>query len=205
MENTNNEENVLIIGSGPAGLTAALYAGRAQLEPLVISGSQIGGQISITYEVQNYIGFPDGTTGPELVELMQRHAERFGARLVMDEAREVRLADGPPFTVKTYEQSYRARAVIVATGASPKRLRIPGEEEHIGKGVSFCATCDAYFFKDKEVIVVGGGDSALEERLFLTRFARKGCSSSSVITPTPGSSTASCAWTRTATCSPTRA
>ncbi len=166
-------EKMIVIGSGPAGLTAALYAGRARLEPLVITGTQIGGQIAISYEVQNYIGFPDGTTGPELAELMQKHAERYGARMVMDEVAEVQLAGGPPFTVKTHEQSYQAEALIVATGASPRRLRVPGEEELIGRGVSFCATCDAYFFRDKDVIVVGGGDSAMEEGLFLTRFASK--------------------------------
>lgn len=165
------KEKVIIIGSGPAGLTAALYNGRAQLEPLVITGNQVGGQISITNEVENYPGFPDGTTGPELVELMQAQAERFGARLVYDEVTEVALGDGPPFYVKTYGAEYEAEALIITSGASPRRLGIPGEEELIGRGVSYCATCDGFFFRGKDVVVVGGGDSALEEGLFLTKFA----------------------------------
>lgn len=165
------KEKVIIIGSGPAGLTAALYNGRAQLEPLVITGNQVGGQISITNEVENYPGFPEGTTGPELVELMQAHAERFGARFVYDEVTEVSLPDGPPFYVKTYGGEYEAEALIITAGASPRRLGIPGEEELIGRGVSYCATCDGFFFRGKDVVVVGGGDSALEEGLFLTKFA----------------------------------
>lgn len=165
------KEEVVIIGSGPAGLTAGIYTGRANLEPLVISGNQLGGQISITWEVENYPGFPEGTTGPELVELMQKHAERFGAEIEVDEVTEVDFQNGPPFRVKTHEEEIEAESVIVCSGASPKRLGIPGEDEFIGKGVSFCATCDGFFFKDQEVIVVGGGDSAIEEGLFLTRFA----------------------------------
>jgi thioredoxin reductase (NADPH) len=167
------EEQVIIIGSGPAGLTAALYTARANLNPLVISGNQLGGQISITNEVENYPGFPEGTTGPELVELMQTQAERFGARIEIDEVTEVDFTQGAPFAVKTYSQEYTARSVIICTGASPTRLGIPGEEEYIGKGVSFCATCDGFFFRDKDVVVVGGGDSALEEGIFLTRFANQ--------------------------------
>jgi thioredoxin reductase (NADPH) len=167
------KERVVILGSGPAGLTAALYAARANLDPLVISGSQLGGQVSITYEVENYPGFPEGTTGPELVELMQKQAERFGARLVVDEVTEVDLRGGPPFALKTHGESYRAETLIVCTGASPKRLGVPGEEAMIGRGVSFCATCDGFFFRGKDVVVVGGGDSALEEGLFLTRFANQ--------------------------------
>jgi len=165
------QEQIVIIGSGPAGLTAALYAARAQLEPLVISGSQLGGQISITSEVENYPGFPHGTTGPELAELMRAQAETFGARLLIDEVTEVDFPGGPPFTVKSHSETYRAKAVIVTMGASPIRLGVPGEEEFIGRGVSFCATCDGFFFRDKEVVVVGGGDSAIEEGIFLTRFA----------------------------------
>jgi thioredoxin reductase (NADPH) len=165
------KENIIIIGSGPAGLTAALYTARAQLEPLVISGNQLGGQISITSEVENYPGFPQGTTGPELVQLMQQQAERFGARMLIDEVIEVSLKGGPPFSVKTYADTYTADAVIVTVGASPRRLGVPGEEQFIGRGVSYCATCDGFFFRDKEVLVVGGGDSAIEEGLFLTRFA----------------------------------
>ena len=165
------KERVIVLGSGPAGLTAALYAARANLEPIVISGSQLGGQVSITYEVENYPGFPEGSTGPELVERMQKQAERFGARTVVDEVVEVDFAKGSPFRLKTYGEEYEAEAVVVATGASPRRLGVPGEEKMIGKGVSFCATCDGFFFRDKQVVVVGGGDSALEEGLFLTRFA----------------------------------
>lgn len=165
------KERVIIVGSGPAGLTAALYAGRAQLEPLVITGNQVGGQIAITNEVENYPGFPDGTTGPELVELMQKQAERFGARYVYDEVVETNLANGSPFYLKTYGEEYEAEAVILTAGASPRRLGVPGEEELIGRGVSYCATCDGFFFRGKDVVVVGGGDSALEEGLFLTKFA----------------------------------
>ncbi len=167
------KDKVVVIGSGPAGLTAAMYAARARLNPLVISGSQLGGQISITYEVENYPGFPEGVAGPELVELMQKQAERFGARLVVDEVTEVDLTQGSPFTIKTYSQEYQAESLVIATGASPNRLGIPGEESHIGRGVSFCATCDGFFFRDKDVVVVGGGDSAMEEGLFLTRFANR--------------------------------
>ncbi len=166
-------ERIIIIGSGPAGLTAALYAARATLNPLVIVGNQLGGQISITYEVENYPGFPDGTTGPELVELMQRQAEHFGARYEFDEVVEVDFRQGSPFRVKTYGNEYLADAVIITAGASPRRLGVPGEEEFIGRGVSYCATCDGFFFRGKDVVVVGGGDSALEEGLFLTKFANK--------------------------------
>jgi len=167
------QEQIVIMGSGPAGLTAALYSARAQLDPLVISGSQLGGQISITSEVENYPGFPQGTTGPELVELMRAQAETFGARLLIDEVTEVDFRSGPPFTVKTHSETYQAKAVIVTVGASPIRLGVPGEEEFIGRGVSFCATCDGFFFRDKDVVVVGGGDSAMEEGIFLTRFANQ--------------------------------
>jgi thioredoxin reductase (NADPH) len=165
------KEKVIVIGSGPAGLTAALYTARANLNPLVISGNQLGGQISITSEVENYPGFPEGTTGPELVDMMQKQAERFGARLLIDEVTEVKLTEGPPFYLKTHGDEFEADAIIVTVGASPKRLDIPGEDELIGKGVSFCATCDGFFFREKDVLVVGGGDSALEEGLFLTKFA----------------------------------
>ena len=165
------KEKVIIIGSGPAGLTAALYTARANLDPLVISGNQLGGQISITSEVENYPGFPEGTTGPELVDMMQKQAERFGARLLIDEVTEVKLGEGPPFYLKTHGDEFEADAVIITVGASPKRLDIPGEDEFIGKGVSFCATCAGFFFREKDVLVVGGGDSALEEGLFLTKFA----------------------------------
>lgn len=167
-------ERVVIIGSGAAGLTAALYTARATLKPVVITGAQLGGQIAITNEVENYPGFfrEEATpTGPELVEVMQRQAEHFGARFEYDEVIEVDFTTGPPFYVKTYGQEYLADAVIVTAGASPRRLGIPGEDELIGRGVSYCATCDGFFFRGKDVVVVGGGDSALEEGIFLTKFA----------------------------------
>jgi len=167
------KEKVIIIGSGPAGLTAALYTARANLKPLVISGNQLGGQISITNEVENYPGFPEGSSGPELVELMQKQAERFGARVLIDEVTEVDFSEGSPFHIKTHGDEFEADAVIVTVGASPNRLGVPGEEEFIGRGVSFCATCDGFFFRDKDVLVVGGGDSAIEEALFLTRFVNR--------------------------------
>jgi thioredoxin reductase (NADPH) len=168
------KERVVIIGSGPAGLTAALYTARATLNPLIIAGNQVGGQISITAEVENYPGFPEpDLTGPELVEKMQSQAERFGARLVYDEVVEVDFTKGSPFYIKTHGKEYEAEAVIVTAGASPKRLGVPGEEEMIGRGVSFCATCDGFFFRGKDVVVVGGGDSALEEGIFLTKFASR--------------------------------
>ena len=166
------KEKVVIIGSGPAGLTAALYTGRAMLRPVVIAGNQLGGQISITSEVENYPGFPGGgVTGPNLVDLMVKQAEDFGARLVYDEVVEVDFSHGSPFHVKTYGEAYEADAVIVTAGASPRRLGIPGEEAYIGRGVSYCGTCDGFFFRGKEIVVVGGGDSALEESIFLTKFA----------------------------------
>jgi len=165
------KEKIIIIGSGPAGLTAALYTARANLEPLVFSGNLLGGQISLTSEVENYPGFPDGTTGPELVTFMQTQAERFGARIEFDEVTGVDFRNGSPFTVETHSGVYQADAVIVTTGASARKLDVPGEAELVGKGVSYCATCDGFFFRDKDVVVVGGGDSALEEGIFLTRFA----------------------------------
>src|SRR3970040_2828584 len=168
-----SKERIVILGSGPAGLTAALYTARANLEPVVVAGTQLGGHVAIHYEVENYPGFPEGSTGPELVERMQKQAERFGARLVVDEVVEVDFTQGPPFHLKTYSDQVEAQAVVVATGASPRRLGVPGEDQMIGKGVSFCATCDGFFFRDKEVVVVGGGDSAIEEGIFLTRFANQ--------------------------------
>ncbi len=167
------KEKVIIIGSGPAGLTAALYAARADLRPLVISGNQLGGQVSITSEVENYPGFPNGTTGPALVEEMQKQAERFGARMLIDEVTEADFLGGPPFHLKTHGESFEAEGVIIASGSSPRRLGVPGEDQLIGRGVSFCATCDGFFFRGKDVVVVGGGDSALEEGLFLTKFATR--------------------------------
>lgn len=166
------KEKVVIIGSGPAGLTAALYTARANLNPVVIVGNQLGGQVSLTYEVENYPGFPEGTTGPELVELMRQQAEKFGTRYVYDSVVSVDFTHGSPFTVKTYNEEYQAEAVIVTAGASPKKLGIPGEDEFVGRGVSYCGTCDGFFFRGKDVVVVGGGDSAIEEGIFLTKFAK---------------------------------
>ncbi|MDY7028610.1 MAG: thioredoxin-disulfide reductase [Spirochaetota bacterium] len=166
-------EKVVIIGSGPAGLSAALYTGRAGLKPVVVSGLELGGQISLTYDVDNYLGFPEGTSGPDLIELMTQHVKKFDASIVFEEVTEVDFRDGPPFTIKTSGAEYATEAVVVATGASPKRLKVPGEEKLIGHGVSFCATCDGFFFRDKEVLVIGGGDSAIEESIFLTRFAKR--------------------------------
>lgn len=165
-------ENVIILGSGPAGLTAALYAARANLNPLVIAGPDLGGQIATTTDVENFPGFPDGLTGPELSQLMQKQAERFGARVEFDAIVSVDFGQ-PPFQLKGNMAEYKARAVIIATGASPRKVGVPGEKELTGRGVSYCATCDGFFFKNKELMVVGGGDSALQEGLFLTKFASK--------------------------------
>ncbi len=166
-------ENVVIIGSGPAGLTAAIYAARANLSPLVLTGQEIGGQIALTNEVENYPGFPEGITGPELVELMQEQAKRFGARVEIDVVSQVDFKTHPFKITTQNDVEYQAKAVIIATGASPRRLNVPGEKELMGRGVSYCATCDGFFFRGKEIAVVGGGDSALQEGLFLTRFASK--------------------------------
>ncbi|HLE27687.1 MAG TPA: thioredoxin-disulfide reductase [Anaerolineales bacterium] len=165
-------ENVIIIGSGPAGLTAALYAARANLNPLVISGNQIGGQIAITNEVENFPGF-DSILGPELTDKMKAQAEKFGARFEIDEITEVDFTRGSPFQLKAYGNAYEAKAVIIATGASARRLGIPGEDAFIGRGVSYCATCDGFFFRNKDVLVIGGGDSALQEGIFLTKYANR--------------------------------
>jgi thioredoxin reductase (NADPH) len=163
---------VLILGSGPAGLSAALYAARAELEPIVLTGMDLGGQVSLTHIVENYPGFPKGIGGPQLVELFQKQAERFGAKVVFDLATSVDLSRYP-FLVTAGNSTYLADSIIIATGATPIHLNIPGEVELTGRGVSYCATCDGWFFKDKEVVVVGGGDSALEEGIFLTRYAKK--------------------------------
>lgn len=161
---------VLIIGAGPAGLSAALYAARADLQPLVLTGLQLGGQVSLTNSIENYPGFPEGVGGVELGELFQKQAERFGARVEFDSAQSVDLS-ARPFKVVTDNGKYTSDTLIISTGASPNLLNIPGESGLTGRGVSYCATCDGWFFKDKKVVVVGGGDSALEEGLFLTRFA----------------------------------
>lgn len=162
---------VVVIGSGPAGLTAALYTSRAQLSTVVVTGSQLGGQIATTHDVDNFPGFPDGITGPELAGRMQQQAERFGAEFDYDLVTEVDFTRGTPFYVKTQNSEYHADAVIVTIGASPRKLNIPGETQYTGRGVSWCATCDGWFFKGKNIIVVGGGDSALQEAIFLTKFA----------------------------------
>lgn len=171
MAEENKIEDILILGTGPAGLAAALYAARADLQPLLLTGTEIGGQAATTDRIENYPGFPDGVGGTELADLFQKNAERFGARLEYDTATEVDLSSRP-FSVKTYGKEFKARALIIATGASPNKLGVPGEEQFRGKGVSYCATCDGWFFKDKDVAVVGGGDSALEEAIFLTRYAK---------------------------------
>ena len=163
-------EDVIILGTGPAGLTAALYAARADLHPLVLTGTEIGGQAALTDRIENYPGFPEGVGGTELAELFQKNAERFGARLEYDAATEVNLSQSP-YIVKTYSKEFFAKTLILTTGARSNKLDIPGENEFRGRGVSYCATCDGWFFKEKKVAVVGGGDSALEEALFLTRYA----------------------------------
>jgi thioredoxin reductase (NADPH) len=163
-------EKVLIIGAGPAGMAAALYTARADLQPLVLTGIQLGGQASLTHTIENYPGFPEGVGGAELGELFQKQAERFGARLEYDSVEAVDLLKRP-FEVSTYGKLYTADSLVIATGATSNLLNVPGEKELTGKGVSYCATCDGWFFKGKKVVVVGGGDSALEEGLFLTRFA----------------------------------
>jgi thioredoxin reductase (NADPH) len=168
---TDEVRELIIIGSGPAGYTAAVYAARAQLRPLVFEGTQFGGALMTTTEVENYPGFTDGIMGPELMEQMRNQAIRFGAELRSEDVEEVSLT-GDVKTVSANGVTYRARAVILAMGAAARYLNVPGEQQLLGRGVSACATCDGFFFRDQDIAVVGGGDSAMEEATFLTRFAR---------------------------------
>jgi thioredoxin reductase (NADPH) len=166
----NEVRNLIIIGSGPAGYTAALYAGRADLHPLVLEGVQSGGALMTTTDVENFPGFPDGILGPDLMDQLRKQAERFGAELLTQDATRVDLT-GPVKEVYVGDTVYRARAVILATGSAWRPLGVPGEQELLGHGVSSCATCDGFFFRDQQIVVVGGGDSAMEEATFLTKFA----------------------------------
>jgi thioredoxin reductase (NADPH) len=172
-ENENRVENVIILGGACAGYTAALYASRAELEPLVIEGFEWGGQLQNTTDVENYPGFPEGITGPELMQKFRDQAERFGTRFITDNATRVELSDGGIQRVWVNDDEHRAKAVILSMGAEPQRLGVPGEIELGGKGVSTCGVCDGAFFKDEDVVVVGGGDSAMEDAIFIAKFADK--------------------------------
>jgi thioredoxin reductase (NADPH) len=165
------ERNVVIIGSGPAGFTAAIYAARANLEPIMYAGLEWGGQLQNTTEVENFPGFPDGIQGPEMMELFRKQAERFGAEVVSSNITKVDFSQRP-FKIWSDEDLVEAKAVIISTGAAYRHLGVPGEDTYSGHGVSYCATCDGFFFRDKDIVVVGGGDSAIEEAIFLTRFGR---------------------------------
>jgi thioredoxin reductase (NADPH) len=171
MADSKNVENVIIVGGGPAGYTAALYTARANLEPLVFEGFQWGGQLQNTTEVENYPGYPDGIMGPEMMSQFRAQAERFGTRFVTDDVDRVELSDGGVQKVFLGDEEHRAKTVILAMGAEPKRLGVPGEMELGGRGVSTCGVCDGAFFKDQRVIVIGGGDSAMEDAIFISKYA----------------------------------
>ncbi len=170
MPKKQSHHDVVIIGGGPAGLTAGIYAGRGQLDTVILEKGLPGGQIAQTEEVENYAGFPEAVSGPELSQRMVQQAEKFGARIVMDEVTRLEREPGG-FVVRGYDGDFHGRAVIIATGANPRRLGVPGEDEFYGRGVSTCATCDGFFYRGKRVVVVGGGDAAIEEGTFLTKFA----------------------------------
>ncbi len=173
MSNDNDIRDVIIIGSGPAGFTAAIYTARANLKPIMIAGNSDGGQLMITTDVDNFPGFPEGIMGPSLIQNMKQQAERFGTKIINADVTKVDFSQRP-FTIHTDQgKTYKAKSVIIATGARARLLDLPSIERFMGYGVSACATCDGFFFKDKHVIIIGGGDSAMEEALFLTRFARK--------------------------------
>jgi thioredoxin reductase (NADPH) len=165
------QHRVIILGTGPAGLTAAIYAARANLNPLVIEGNEPGGQLTLTTEIENFPGFPDAILGPDLMDNMRKQAERFGAEFVFGWASAIDIHHKPFHVTVNDADSYEADSLIISTGASAKMIGIPGESELLGRGVSTCATCDGFFFRDKPILVVGGGDSAMEEATFLTKFA----------------------------------